>query len=640
VTYRFGPFTLDPAAYRLQQDGDIIPLSPKIIDLLLYLVARPSVLVSKDDLFKALWPDVAVTDNALTQAVSELRQALGDDPSEPAYIQTVARRGYRFIAPVHTGTQPAPTVPQSEAGAIAAVDPQPTIAVLDFANVSGDREFAWLSSGIAETVTNDLRATSSLRVIDRVRVVEAVKRGGPDLSGLRAELHLDRAVVGSFQRAGDRLRITARVVDATTGEAVAEAKADGLLAQVFDLQDKLVGQFADSLGIARHGAGGARRSLGDTSSLESYEAFTEGRVRLEALDAALVPAAIAGFERAIEVDPRYAMAHVGLANARFWQYEMSRAHNQPDSVLLARAIDHVRRAIDLERDLAEAHATLSFLLMSAGRSTEALTEARRAVALEPAYWGNQFRLAHAAWGEERLHALARAVDLYPEFPFIHFEAAMVHIARGNLERAESVLREGTIVQDRQADMKQRYPAKGLHWLLGLVRLARGDASESIREFECEIASGPSQLYAAEFAMNAHDGLGFAYLQAGDPEPAGVQFRRALDLFPEHARSLVGLGKALEAAGDPEAAAAAFDRADTAVEALRRGGRTSEAILAAALHHTVRGRQDDAFECLNGLLDRADLPFTGWTIPIEPLLSPLRDSVVFGSVLSRLAERAR
>jgi tetratricopeptide (TPR) repeat protein len=232
------------------------------------------------------------------------------------------------------------------------------------------------------------------------------------------------------------------------------------------------------------------------------------------------------------------------------------------------------------------------------------------------------------------------VDLYPEFPFIHFEAAMVHIARGNLERAESVLREGTIVQDRQADMKQRYPAKGLHWLLGLVRLARGDASESIREFECEIASGPSQLYAAEFAMNAHDGLGFAYLQAGDPEPAGVQFRRALDLFPEHARSLVGLGKALEAAGDPEAAAAAFDRADTAVEALRRGGRTSEAILAAALHHTVRGRQDDAFECLNGLLDRADLPFTGWTIPIEPLLSPLRDSVVFGSVLSRLAERAR
>ena len=100
MTYRFGPYTLDPAAYRLLRDADVVQLSPKIIDLLLYLVARQPALVSKEDLFKALWPDVAVTDNALTQAVSELRQALGDDSSKPVYVQTVARRGYRFIAPV------------------------------------------------------------------------------------------------------------------------------------------------------------------------------------------------------------------------------------------------------------------------------------------------------------------------------------------------------------------------------------------------------------------------------------------------------------------------------------------------------------------------------------------------------------
>ena len=640
MTYRFGPFTLDPGAYRLLHEDEVVPLSPKIIDLLLYLVARPSALVSKDELFKALWPDVAVTDNALTQAVSELRQALGDDPSQPAYIQTVARRGYRFIAPVNTGTPPqAQTAPSSPAQSAASLDPQPTIAVLDFANVSGDRDIAWLASGIAETVTNDLRATSPLRVIDRVRIVEAVKRSGPDLSGLRAELHLDRAVVGSFQRAGDRLRITARVVDASTGEAMAEAKADGLLAQVFDVQDKLVAQFAGPLGMPR-GDGGTRRSIGDTSSLDAYQAFTEARVRLESLDAALVPAAIAGFERAIETDPGYASAHVGLANARFWQYEMSRARNQPDAALLARAIDHVRRAIDLERDLAEAHATLSFLLMSARRATEALVEARRAVALEPAYWGNQFRLAHAAWGEERLHALSRAADLNPDFPFIHFEAAMVHLARGEVARAESVLREGTIVQDRQADLKQRYPAKGLHWLLGIVRLARSDAAESQREFQSEIASGPSQLYAPEFAMNAHDGSGFAHLHAGDAEAAAVQFACALELFPEHARSLVGLGAALAASGDAAGAEAAFARVDAAVEALQRGGRGSEALLAAALHHTVRGREDEAFDCLNALLDRADLPFTGWTIPVEPLLAPLRKTTVFGHISERLADRAR
>ena len=641
MTYRFGPYTLDPAAYRLLRDAEVIQLSPKIIDLLLYLVARQPALVSKEDLFKALWPDVAVTDNALTQAVSELRQALGDDSSKPVYVQTVARRGYRFIAPVTTtassgASSASTTTPDAGSAAPEPASQQPAIAVLDFANVSGDKELAWLSSGIAETVTNDLRSTAPLRVVDRMRVVESVKRGGSDLAALRADLHLDLAVVGSFQRSGSRLRITARVVDAATGEATAEAKADGPLEQVFELQDRIVSQFAEALRIGTK----QPRSLGDTSSLEAYRAFTEGRVRLESLDASEVPAALADFEKAIELDPRYAAAHVGLANATFWQYEMSRARNQPDAGLLARAVDHVRRAIELERDLADAYATLSFLLMSAGRAAEALPAARRAVALEPRYWGNQFRLAHAAWGEERLHALARARDLYQDFPFVHFEMAMVHIARGHLDRAEPILREGTVVQDRQADRKQRYPAKGLHWLLGLVRLASGDTAEALREFESENASGTRQLYAREFAMNAHDGAGFAYLDASEPGPAIERFTKALELFPEHARSLVGLGAARASSGDAAGAQDAFSRATAAIDALRRGGRSSEAMLAEAMHQAVRGDADRAFETLHALLDKPDMPFSGWTIPIEPLLEPLRKDPEYQRVSGRLAERAR
>ena len=639
MIYRFGPYTLDPAAYRLLRESEVVQLSPKIIDLLLYLVARQPALVSKEDLFKALWPDVAVTDNALTQAVSELRQALGDDPSKPAYIQTVARRGYRFIAPVSTAAPSSDEAAHAVSQGVAPYErarAQLSIAVLDFANVSGDRELGWLSSGIAETVTNDLRATSPMRVVDRLRVVEAARRVGTDLSTLRAELHLDLAVVGSFQRAGNRLRITARVVDAAGGDATAEAKADGPLDQVFELQDRIVTQFADTLRMG----GRQPRSIGDTSSLDAYRAFTEGRVGLESLDASLVPAAIADFEKAVAFDPRYAAAHVGLANARFWQYEMSRARNQPDAGLLARAIDHVRQAIELERDLAEAHATLSFLLMSAGRATEALVAARRAVALEPRYWGNQFRLAHAAWGEERLQALARTMDLYRDFPFVHFEMAMVHIARGHLDRAEAVLREGTIVQDRQADRKQRYPAKGLHWLLGVVRLACGDANEAQQEFARELASGTSQLYAREFAMNAHDGAGFAYLRTNEPAQAVAAFERALELFPEHARTLVGLGAALAAAGETSGAQLAFARTASAIDALRRGGRSSEATLAEAMSHAVQGRIEPALECLNTLLDRPDLPFSGWTIRIEPLLEPVRRHPDFTRVATRLADRAR
>jgi DNA-binding winged helix-turn-helix (wHTH) protein/tetratricopeptide (TPR) repeat protein len=636
ASYRFGPFTVDAGSYRLLRGTEVVPLSPKIIDLLLYLVARQSALVPKDELFAALWPDVAVTDNALTQAVSELRQALGDDPSKPTYIQTVARRGYRFVAAVEVAVPtPAPAAP--------VVEPpietkQPAIAVLDFENVSNDREFAWLSSGIAETVTNDLRAAGTLRIIDRVRVVEALRRPGAGLASLRADLHLDQAVVGSFQRSGDRLRITARVVDAASGEALAEAKADGALEHVFELQDRIVEQFADTLSIKP--ADQQRTSTHrETSSLEAYKAFTEGRVRLESLDASLVPGAILDFERAVVLDPRYALAHVGLANARFWQYEMSRARNQPDAALLARAIDHVQRAIDLDRDLADAHATYAFLLVSSGRFSEARSAARRAVALEPGYWGNQFRLAHAEWGEDRLKALARAMELNQDFPFAHFEAAMVHIARGALDRAESVLREGTILQDRQANLRQRYPAKGLHWLLGLVRLAQKDVKEACAEFEREIAVGPTQLYAAEFAMNAYDGLGFAAL-AKNPAEAVRMFRRALELFPEHARSLVGLGAALAGTGDKRAADAAFTHAATAIDGLRQGGRTSEATLAEAFMHAVRGRGDEAVSVLKRLVDRPELPFTGWTLPIEPLVASLRQRADFQGVLATLARHAR
>jgi tetratricopeptide (TPR) repeat protein len=409
--------------------------------------------------------------------------------------------------------------------------------------------------------------------------------------------------------------------------------------QVFDLQDRIVAQFSEALGTGRTESG-SRRVQRETTSLEAYQAFTEGRVRLESLDGSQVAGAIADFERAIGLDPRYAIAHVGLGNARFWQYEMSRFRTQPDAALLARAIDHVRAAIELEHDLAEAHATLAFLLVSAGRATEALAAGRRAVAIEPGYWANQFRLAHAAWGSERLRALSRAMDMYPDFPFAHFEVAMVHIARGALDRAVSVLREATIVQDRQADLRQRYPARGLHWLLGMVRLAQGDAAEARSEFDKEIAGGATTVYAREFTANALTGAGLIHLRAGEGPAAVDMFRRALDLFPDHARTLVGLGAGLVAAGDRAGAEAAFGQATSAIEALRLGGRASEACTAEGLLHAVHGRGERAIEMLQHSLDRSELQFTGWTVPIEPLLEPFRALPSFQALLTVLADRAR
>jgi DNA-binding winged helix-turn-helix (wHTH) protein/Tfp pilus assembly protein PilF len=636
-SFRFGPFVLDTVSFRLYRNGSPVPLSPKSADLLLHLLARPSALVTKDELFKTLWPDVAVTDNALTQAVSELRQALGDDPAAPAYIQTVARRGYRFVAPVVAG----PPEPPAAAPAAAADAGRPrAIAVTDFANASGDPELAWLATGIAETVTNDLRQLGVLRVIDRVLAAEVLNRAGGSLAALGHERVADLAVVGSFQRAGDRLRITARVVDVTSGEALADAKADGALADVFDLQDRIVAQFAGWLGVATGIASERRQGLRETASLAAYQAFTEGRVKLESLEAARVPEAIADFERAVELDPRYALAEVGLANAWFWRFERSRAENQPDAAALAAALDHARRAIEIDKDFAEAHATLAFVLVSAGRAKEALAAARRAVTLEPGYWANQFRLGHASWGEERLRPYARVLELYPDFPFVHLGIAMVHVARGALDRAESVLREGAIVQDRQRGRRQRFPACGLHWLLGLTRLARDDVAEAKAEFARELESSDAGIYAAEFATDAHIGLGYAHYSEGRFDTACEMFERALARYPRHGRSLLGLTAASLAAGRRADAKAYAARASEAVAELRRGGRDAEASVGQAIEHAVFGRLDEAIATLDALLVRAELPFAGWTIPIEPLLGPLHGHTGFERVLARLAERAR
>jgi DNA-binding winged helix-turn-helix (wHTH) protein len=488
ASYRFGPFTVDAGSYRLLRGTEVIPLSPKIIDLLLYLVARQSALVPKDELFAALWPDVAVTDNALTQAVSELRQALGDDSSKPTYIQTVARRGYRFIAPVEAAV---PSGAPSERAVETAVEAKPpAIGVMDFTNVSTDLEFAWLSSGIAETVTNDLRAAGTLRIIDRVLVVEAVRRNGVDLAALRADLHLDLAVVGSFQRAGDRLRITARVVDAASGEALAEAKADGALENVFELQDRIVAQFAETLGTARADAA-ARRAHRETSSLEAYQAFTEGRVRLESLDASLVPGAIGDLSARsywirVMRSRTSGLAMRGSFNTRCRARATSRMRRSLRGPSTTFSVRSSWSGISRRR-MPRTHSSSSAPGVSATRGLRRDARSRSSPVTGATSSGSPMPS-----GEKTgCGALARAMDLYPDFPFAHFEAAMVHIARGALDRAESVLREGTTVQDRQANLKQRYPAKGLHWLLGLVRLAQRDAKKPGRSSRGKSPSGPS-----------------------------------------------------------------------------------------------------------------------------------------------------
>ncbi len=641
--YRFGPFVLERPAFRVLRGNEPLALSPKLVDLLLYFVSRPSLLISKDELLGAIWPDVAVTENALTQAVSDLRQALGDDPSSPTYIQTVARRGYRFIAPVDS-LEETVKAPRADAGRGDRASAQAgvrSVAVLSFVNLSRDEELDWLSTGIAETVTSDLGAIPTLRVIDRAAVGEAERRADGSLAAIARELGVELVAAGSFQRAGDELRITARLVDIDTGADLAKAKVDGRREDIFDLQDRVVRQFSASLGVELAGAAGARLGVRETSNLDALRAASEARIKLDSLDPRQINAAIEGFERAVRLDPRYALAYAGLANAHFFLYEATRSRNRADTDRLTLAIGHARRSVDLDDGLAEGHATLAFILPSAARFAEAVAEGRRAVALDPSNWQHLFRLGHAAWGSERIDALQRALALYPDIAFAYTYMAMVHIARNRLGEAATVLARGIELQDQQSLRSWRYPGCGLHWLVGLIDLAKGEARRALIEFEREVGTTPlGRLYGAEAVMSAHDGSGFAHLALGEFEQALVSFGRALELFPDHARSRIGMAAAHLGLHHEAEAAGNLQKADSLIVELVRGGRSSEALLLTSFAEAVRGRTAEALAALDRMLTDAPTGALGWCIPIEPLLKRLHTMSAFEQILGRLADRTR
>jgi len=642
TVFRFGQFELDPTAYLLRRQGTVVPLSPKALDLLWLLARQPGTLLTKDDIFRAIWPDVAVTDNALTQVVSDLRQALGETPDAPQYIQTVARRGYRFVASVsgvRRGSDGGQTgvKPSSDPRLTPPVTP-PSVIVLDFANVTGDVETAWLSAGVAETVTSGLRALGAFRVMDRVPVPPGAHDGVDAVA--RARL-IDLAVVGSVQRAGDRLRLAARVVDTRTREALADARADGALADVFAVQDALVEQLIARLpgGAAVASPPARRANARETSSLVAYRAVTEGRLELETLDPALVPGAIALFEQALALDPQYAVAHVGLAHARFWMFQASRAQNRPAREPLVAAIAHARRAVEIDPELAEGHAALALFLASADRPREAVTAGRVAVALEPGNWRHQFRLGLAAWGAERVGCLEAVLQTYPRFTHACFALAMVHIARGDVARAVEVLDDGLAEHATPINGPVRFPANGLHWLRGLIDLSQGRVDDAILRFDRELSSAGSRLFVDEFAMDAYDGHGFARLVAGDAAGAAGMFERALARFPDHARSLIGWAEALDRTGAVERARQARARAAAAIGELQAAGRLAEAALAAAFLDLSVGDQASALARLTDLLTDAPPGLAGWTIPIEPLLARLAPDPRFAPLLEQLRQRA-
>ena len=373
-----------------------------------------------------------------------------------------------------------------------------------------------------------------------------------------------------------------------------------------------------------------------------HRAWMEGRAALESLEAEQISRARRDFEQVLEAFPDHAMAHVGPGEraTRCASRRRVRTRN-PIARLSEKAGHHAREACRLAPGSAEAWATRGFVLGCTGERVDALAALRRAVTLEPDNWRHHFRLAYASWGDERLSAARRTLALLPGFPLAHWLAATVHVARNVLAEAERELTAGIAGQDAPFDSRSslragtstKFNAVALHWLLGLVVLARGDEDAALAEFERELAGESSgHLYARECCANTWYAIGSLRLRQHRTEEASRAFEQAITRVPNHGQSQMALVTARFAG-----AGAGPGAGMVSVEVPEEGPVETQFLAAVALN--AAGDAARAVQIVDRALAAAPPGNAGWLLPVEPLLNISRNPDVWAPVLTRLRARA-
>jgi DNA-binding winged helix-turn-helix (wHTH) protein len=378
--------------------------------------------------------------------------------------------------------------------------------------------------------------------------------------------------------------------------------------------------------------------------LAPHRAWIEGRAALETLEGTQIQHAREVFERVLAAAPDQAQAHVGLANACLFQFEMTRADVTPDREALARAAEHAREACRLDPEYGEAWATLGFVLTRTGHDAEGKAALRRAVTLEPDNWRHHLRGSYGSWGEERLRASSRTLALLPDFPMAHWLAATVHVARHAFAEAERELRAGFAAQARQSDTPGRFGAVALHWLSGLIALARDDDEAAMHAFERELATeSRGLLYQRECCANVDYAIGALHLRRQRASDAVSAFERTLARMPGHVLAHLGLAHLGLARARALATTSPHSGETAGSLALLVERAASASVMEVALARAVMlvqsGAVGEAAQVVGQALDASPPGQAGWLLPVEPLLHMPAHPELWAGVLTRLATRA-
>ena len=334
--------------------------------------------VTREELQKRIWPaDTFVDfDHGLNNAVKKLREALGDDAENPRFIETLSKRGYRFIAPVEEGGDGA----RSLAGPPAAVTVD-SIAVLPFTSMSPDPEDEFFADGMTEEIINALAQSEQLHVVARTSAF-SFKGKYIDVREVGKRLNVRTVLLGSVRRACNELRITAQLINVEDGYHLWSDRYDREVKDIFEIQDEIARSIAERLKVTLKAGDQERLVKAGTNNLEAYQLYVKGRALLYRRGGAISRAAEC-FEREVALDPDYALAWAGFADSHtvIGYYGLA-----PPEANMPKALEAARRAIALAPSLAEGHNALAMAsLLGAWDRREAEREFLRALELNPGY---------------------------------------------------------------------------------------------------------------------------------------------------------------------------------------------------------------------------------------------------------------
>lgn len=446
LPFAFEDYVLDQERRELTWRGQVVAVGPQVFDLLLLFVSQPERVVSKDDLLEAVWSGRIVSESTITSHINAVRKAIGDSGEEQRLVRTVARKGYRFVGQVRVDPGDQARPPDTEQPAVLKPAPalvlpdKPSITVLPFQNLSGDPEQEYFADGVVEDIIAALSRIRWLFVIARNSSF-TYKGQAVDAMGVGQALGVRYVLEGSVRKSANKVRITGQLIDATSGTHIWAERFEGLLDDIFELQDQIAESVVGAIAPQLERAEIERAKRKPTESLDAYDYYLRAMAKLHSGSREAIEEALPMFYTAIELDAEFASAYGMAAWCHFWRKLNGWMGDRPAEI--AEGIRLARLAISLGRDDAVAltrggHA-LSHLAGEVDAGIALLDRARLLNPnLAPAwYLGGILRALHGetdAAIKDLNHAL-RLSPLDPEMFRMQVGMSLAHFFAGHFDAA-------------------------------------------------------------------------------------------------------------------------------------------------------------------------------------------------------------